>query len=80
MLLSRAIDLRMLGLSVAKVVDCLEEAYGVRMSPAAVLKMESWAAEALGPLYEGLKEQVRHVPVVRGDEASFRIYGENGWL
>ncbi len=79
-LLSRAIHLRMLGLSVAKVVDCLEEAHGVRVSPAAVLKMENWAAEALGPLYEGLKEQVRHVPVVHGDETSFRINGENGWL
>lgn len=79
-LLSRAIHLRMLGLSVAKVVDCLEEAYGARVSPAAVLKMERWAAEALGPSYEGLKEQVRNVPVVHGDETSFRINGENGWL
>ncbi|MGI0067861.1 MAG: IS66 family transposase [Thermoplasmata archaeon] len=79
-LLSRAIHLRMLGLSVAKVVDCLEEAHGVRVSPAAVLKMEHWAAEALGPLYESLKAQVRHVPVVHGDETSFRINGENGWL
>ena len=79
-LISRAIHLRMLGLSVAKVVDCLEEAHGVHVSPAAVLKMESWAAEALGPLYESLKAQVRHVPVVHADETSFRINGENGWL
>lgn len=42
--------------------------------------MEQWAAEALGPLYESLKAQVRHVPVVHGDETSFRIGGENGWL
>jgi transposase len=79
-LLSRAIHLRMLGLSVAKIVDCLEEAHGVRVSPAALLKVENWAAEALGPLYESLKAQVRHVPVVHGDETSFRIGGENGWL
>jgi transposase len=78
--ISRAIHLRMLGLSVAKVVDCLEEAHGVHVSPAAVLKMEHWAAEALGPLYESLKEQVRHVPAVHADETSFRIHGENGWL
>jgi transposase len=78
-LLSWAIHLRMLGLSVAKVVDCLEKAHGVRVSPPAVLKMEGWAAEALGPLYEGLKEQVPHVPAVHGDETSFRINGESGW-
>jgi transposase len=79
-LLSRAVHLRMLGLSVAKVADCLEEAHGVHVSSAAILKMENWAAETLGPLYESLKAQVRHVPVVHGDETSFRINGENGWL
>jgi transposase len=79
-LLSRAIHLRMLGLSVAKVVDCLEEAHGVHVSPAAVLKMENWAAESLGPLYEGLKQPVRAAPAVHADETSFRIKGENGWL
>ncbi len=79
-LISRVIHLRMLGLSIAKVVECLEEAHGVHVSPAAILKMEHWAAEALGPLYESLKAQVRHVPVVHGDETSFRIRGENGWL
>jgi len=70
----------MLGLSVPKSVDCLREGHGVEVSPAAVLKMERSAAEALGPLYEGLKEQVRTVPVVHGDETSFRIGGQNGWM
>jgi transposase len=79
-LISRAIHLRMLGLSVAKVVDGLEEAHGVRVSPAAVLKMELWAAETQGSLYESLKAEVPHMPVVVGDETSSRISGENGWL
>ena len=79
-LVARVVHLRMLGLSVAKVVDCLREGHGVRVSPAAVLKMEQWAAEALGPLYESLREQLRSVPVVHGDETSFRIRGENGWM
>ena len=42
--------------------------------------MENWAAEALGPLYEGLKQQVRAAPAVHADETSSRIKGENGWL
>lgn len=79
-LLARAIHLRMLGISAAKVADGLEEAHRIRVSPAAVPKMENWAAEALGPLYEALKQQVRHVPVVHGDETTFRIGGENGWM
>ena len=79
-LLARVVHLRMLGLSVPKVVDCLQEGHGVEVSPAAVLKMERQAAEAVGPLYEGLKRQVRTVPVVHGDETSFRIGGQNGWM
>ncbi len=79
-LMSRVVHLRMLGLSVPKIVDCLREGHGVEVSPAAVLKMERSAAEALGPLYEGLKEQVRTASVVHGDETSFRIGGQNGWM
>ena len=67
-LMARVVHLRMLGLSVPKIGDCLREGHGVVVSPAAVLEMERQAAEALGPLYEGLKEQVRTVPVVHGDE------------
>jgi len=79
-LVARVVHLRMLGLSVSKVVDCLREGHGVRVSPAAVLKMEQWAAEALGPLYDSLREQLRTVPAVHADETSFRIGGENGWM
>jgi transposase len=74
-LISRALHLRMLGLSIAKVVDCLQEAHGVRVSPAAVLKIENWGAEALGPLYESLKAQARYAPAVHADETRFRIGG-----
>jgi len=79
-LMARVVHLRMLGLSVPKIVDCLREGHGVEVSPAAVLKMERSSAEALGPLYEGLKEQVRTAPVVHGDETSFRVGGQNGWM
>lgn len=79
-LVSRVVHLRMLGLSVTKIVDCLREGHGVRVSPAAVLKMEGWAAETLDPLYEALKRQLRAAPVIHGDETSFRIGGENGWM
>lgn len=79
-LTARVVHLRLLGLSASKVVDFLEEAHGVRLTTAAVLKLERWAAEALGDLYEVLKSEVRKAPVVGTDETKFRIGGENGWM
>jgi transposase len=79
-LVARVVQLRLLGLSAAKVVDYLEGAHGVHLTAAAVLKMERWAAESLGPLYEAFKAQVARQPVVHADETKFRIGGENGWL
>ncbi len=76
--MGRVVHLRMLGLSILKIIDCRREGHRVELSPAAVLKIERWAAEALGPHYEGLKEQVRTVPEVHGDETSFRVGGQNG--
>lgn len=79
-LMSRVVHLRMLGLGVPKVVDCPREDHGVEVSPAAVRKMERSAAEALGTLNEGLREQVRTAQVVHGDETRFRVGGQNGWM
>ncbi len=79
-LIARVVQLRLLGLSTSKIVDYFEGAHGVRLSTAAVLKMERWAAESVAPLYETLKAQVPHQPVVHADETKFRIGGENGWL
>ncbi|MGI0156651.1 MAG: IS66 family transposase, partial [Thermoplasmata archaeon] len=79
-LVSRVTQLRLLGLSTAKIADYLEGAHGVRLSTAAVLKMERWSAEAVGPLYETLKAQIPLQPVIHADETKFRVGGENGWL
>lgn len=79
-LISRVVQLRLLGLSAAKIVDYFEGAHGVRLTTAAVLKMERWAAESVDPLYETLKAQLPVQPVIHADETKFRIGGENGWL
>ncbi len=79
-LIARVAQLRLLGLSTAKIADFLEGAHGVHLTTAAVLKMERWAAESLGPLYETLKAQVPQQPVIHADETKFRIGGANGWL
>ncbi len=79
-LVSRVVQLRLLGLSTVKIIDYLEGAHGVRLSTASVLKMERWSAESLGPLYETLKAQIPHQPVIHADETKFRVGGQNGWL
>ena len=80
LLMARVVHLRMLGLSIEKVVDYLREGHGVELSTGTVLSIESWVAATLGPLYEKLKEQVREHQVVQADETSFRVRGKNGWM
>jgi transposase len=79
-LIARVVQLRLLGLSTAKIADYFEGAHGVPLSTAAVLKMERWAAESVAPLYESLKSQVADQAVIHADETKFRVGGENGWL
>jgi transposase len=79
-LIGRVVQLRLLGLSAAKIVDYLESAHRIHLTTAAVLKMERRAAESLGPQYEALKAQVPLQPVIHADETKFRIGGENGWM
>jgi transposase len=79
-LVARVVQFRLLGLSAAKIADSFEGVRGVRLSTAAVLKMERWAAESLAPLYESLKSQVADQAVIHEDETKFHVGGENGWL
>jgi transposase len=78
--MSRVVHLRMLGLSVPKIAAYLEEAHGVPVSPAAILRMERHTAELFDPAYRQLSEELRSTPVVGADETGFRIGGQNGWL
>jgi transposase len=79
-LIARVVQLRLLGLSTSKIVDYFDGAHGVRLSTAAVLKMERWAAESVDPLYRTLKAELPQQPVIHADETKFRVGGENGWL
>lgn len=79
-LIARVVQLRLLGLSTSKIVDYFEGAHGVRLTTAAVLKMEQLAAHSVDPLYGTLKAELPHQPVIHADETKFRIGGENGWL
>jgi transposase len=79
-LIARVVQLRLLGLSTSKIVDYFQGAHGVRLTTAAVLKMEQLAAHSVDPLYGALKAELPQQPVIHADETKFRIGGENGWL
>jgi transposase len=49
-LIARVVQLRLLGLSTAKIADSFEGAHGVHLSTAAVLNMERWVGESVPPL------------------------------
>lgn len=72
--------LRTLGLTVEKIRAYLRDAFNVKLSHGAIIHIEAVMAEALGPLYENLLEQVRKAKAVHADETGWRIDGEKHWL
>jgi transposase len=72
--------LRTLGLTVEKIRAHLRESFGVQLSHGAVIHVEAVVAEALGPLYAELLEELRKAKSVHADETSWRIDGEKHWL
>lgn len=72
--------LRSLGLTVEKIRAYLSIAFNVKLSHGAIIHIEAVMAEALGPLYNQLLEQIREAKAVHADETSWRIDGEKHWL
>ncbi|MFA5861754.1 MAG: IS66 family transposase [Candidatus Thermoplasmatota archaeon] len=71
---------RIVGLSIVKIQESLERTFGLRVSEATILRMETQAAEALGEDYEQIKKIIKGSDCLGGDESKFRVHGKNGWL
>jgi len=72
--------LRTLGVTWEKTRVYLATAFGIRISHGALIHMEEAVAEALGPKYNELLEEVRKAKSAHTDDTSWRIDGENHWL
>jgi len=71
---------RILGMTVGKIRDLLNEQYGLGICDAAVLRMEHRVAEEMGDHYQELVDTVRSGDRIRADETGWRIEGKNHWL
>lgn len=79
-LVAEVLHLRLLGLSVEKIARFEEEARGIHLSTATILRMERSTAEQFDPTYRALRAEIASTPVVGADETGFRVGGSNGWL
>lgn len=72
--------LRMLGVSVDKILFLLKTDYGLRVSSATVINTCNKLAAFLGGDYEQLRLELLKEKQAHGDESSWRVKGVNWWL
>jgi transposase len=74
------VSLKMLGTSYEKIGSLLKLLFDLDLTEAAMLHCVMTVADAFGPRYEQLKEELRREASIHGDETSWRIKGKNHWL
>jgi transposase len=74
------VSLKMLGTSYEKIGSLLKLLFDLDLTEAALLHCVMAVAEAFGPRYEQLKEELVKEKSIHGDETSWRIKGRNHWL
>jgi len=74
------VSLKMLGLSYEKIGAHLRLLFDLDLTEGAMIHCVMAVAEAFGPRYEELKQELRKEASLHGDETSWRIKGKNHWL
>jgi hypothetical protein len=74
------VSLKLLGTSYEKIGSLLKLLFDLDLTEAAMLHCVMAVAEAFGPRYEELKQELRREASIHGDETSWRIKGKNHWL
>jgi transposase len=74
------VSLKLLGTSYEKIGSLLKLLFGLDLTEAAMLHCVVSVAEAFGPRYEELKQELLKEKSIHGDETSWRIKGRNHWL
>jgi transposase len=69
-----------LGLSHGKVVRCLEQLFGIRLSRSGSVHTVLRVGRRCQPAYQALRRAVRDSPWVVPDETGWRVAGRNAWL
>jgi len=71
---------KLLGMPYEKISDHLQLLFNLRISDAAIKHAVAKVAEAFGPRYNELIDDLQKEKNVHGDETSWRINGKNHWL
>ncbi len=74
------VSLKLLGTSYEKIGSLLKLLFDLDLTEAAMLHCVMAVADAFGPRYEQLKEELKREASIHGDETSWRIKGRNHWL
>src|SRR5712691_5778310 len=74
------VSLKMLGTSYEKIGSLLKLLFDLDLTEAAMLHCVMTVADAFGPRYEQLKQELKREASIHGDETSWRIKGKNHWL
>ena len=74
------VSLKLLGNSYEKIGSLLKLLFDLDLTEGAMIHCVMAAAEAFGPRYGELKEELRREASIHGDETSWRIKGRNHWL
>jgi len=72
--------LRYIGIPFRKVVKISKDVFGLEITHPALLHFETKIAQSGEPLYQKIKEIVRHSPFIHADETGWRVDGKNFWL
>ncbi|MGB9553095.1 MAG: IS66 family transposase, partial [bacterium] len=72
--------LRHLGLTYRKVAKLFKDTFDLNLTHPSFLNFNTEQAQNGAPLYEAIKQQVRHSPCVSADETGWRVNGQNHWL
>ncbi|MFW0860068.1 MAG: IS66 family transposase, partial [Dehalococcoidia bacterium] len=72
--------MRHLGLTYRKAARFLKDVFDMDLTHPSLLSFNTEQAQNGAPLYEGIKQSIRHSPSVNADETGWRVNGQNYWL
>jgi len=72
--------LRYLGLPYRKTAKIFKDIFGLNLTHPSLLAFNIEQAQNGAPVYEGIKQSIRHSPCVNADETGWRVSGQNHWL
>jgi FtsZ-binding cell division protein ZapB len=72
--------MRRLGLTYRKAARFVRDVFDIDITHPSLLSFNTEQAQNGTPLYEGIKQAIRHSPSVNADETGWRVNGNNHWL